>query len=277
MSLTTVILLLQLTLSVLTLVQAHPELDSSVRDNVLALTQQAISQANAALQTGAQNQCPASPPMPTTITCASAWQKIMSNRGCQTAWSCVTYSSSNSTGTINGPPPIITSIQGPTNITTWATSTWKIIASSNNPPLTYNATFGDENTGVSGLLGNADSQSYTSSNMFTHTYKNVGLYTIVMYVKDAVGGSNKAAISISVQRPTPPYATSTGATTTQTPKTCTYNGQTYSEGGTYTSTAISSDANTCRDGGGATYGKCTITTVYTCRNGQWVVTSTTTS
>ena len=63
MSLAAVVALLQAALMLLTLVQAHPELGQSVRDNALQISQQAIVQATAALA--------ASPPTSTSSSTAS--------------------------------------------------------------------------------------------------------------------------------------------------------------------------------------------------------------
>jgi PKD domain-containing protein len=225
----------------------------------LTLLEQQLIAAHAATV----NQCPAPPAEPTNISCQSNWQKIIVASGCHVGWTCITYttSSTSTTSTVTQ-APVITAVQGPLTITAGTSGTWVVQASSpSNGSLSYSMIWGDEGPSVSGILDlSGGGLNYSSSNSLTHIYLNSGAYTMIAYVKDSAGNTNKATLTVQVSSPQAVSATAP-ATTATTGASCGYSGQTYTEGQQLASWCPASPTQGICNG------------PYVCHNGQWAPTT----
>ena len=93
-------------------------------------------------------------------------------------------------------PPVITSVSGPTEISTGKAGTWKISAyDPDGTYLTYSAMWGESRTTPSEI----DNRGRTgNSASFEYTYYNAGAYTIVFTVTDSAGASTKSSVTVKV-------------------------------------------------------------------------------
>ena len=214
--------------------------------------------------------CPAPPPQPVNVSCDSHWQKIMTGEGCHVGWSCVTYVTSSATTSDNPAvkrnyAPVIYAIQGPLSLTAGNAGTWVIRASDQDKDtLSYSMIWGDEGVNLTQLLDlSGQGTNYGSSGSFTHKYSGSGVYTMIAFVKDEPGNTNKATLTVAVATAAPVVPASTSTTTPPPvgPGSCTYNGITYASSTTIHN-PICENVTTCNS---SRYLKCT--------NGSWVPTN----
>jgi len=178
------------------------------------------------------NMCPPAPILPTRVSCSADWNKIHDSQGCHVGWSCIVYATTVAGKTVQ--PPIISAVQGPTDLLVNTSGTWKVTATSPvQQKLSYSVIWGDEGANVSQLLDFAAQGvgSYSNSNSFSHTYSTQGSYSLVFFVKDEDGNINKATMSVFVEPPLPPPPPPAPTTTsTSAPTSCTVAGTAYPEG-----------------------------------------------
>ncbi len=96
-------------------------------------------------------------------------------------------------------PPVISGFSGPTTLAVGATGTWTINASDpENGTLSYNITWGDENTYIPMTGTSAMMRDAVQATTFTHAYANVGTYTVTIVVHDSVGKEAKTSSTVQV-------------------------------------------------------------------------------
>ena len=176
------------------------------------------------------NMCPPAPLVPVGVNCAADWQKIQDAQSCHIGWSCVVYSAIVQGKTVQ--PPIISAIQGPTDILLSTSGTWKVTATSpSHEGLSYSIIWGDEGPNISKLLDLSaqGAGNYTSSKSFSHSYSGEGVYTIIVFVKDEDGNTSKATMVVYVQPPPPPPAPPSNSSSVVA-LACTVGGTSYPEG-----------------------------------------------
>ena len=179
--------------------------------------------------------CPGPPPRPMTVSCDSSWQRIMTDQGCHVGWSCVTYVTTSTTTTNvvkRNYAPVIYAIQGPLSVTLGNSATWVMrAADQENDKLSYSMIWGDEGANLSQLLDlSGQGTNYSTSNSFAHKYSSPGVYTMIGYVKDEPGNTNKATVTVTVANSPPVTPVSTSTTPPPPPPgpgSCTFNGVTY--------------------------------------------------
>jgi peptidoglycan hydrolase-like protein with peptidoglycan-binding domain len=95
-------------------------------------------------------------------------------------------------------PPVISGINGPTQLTVNQTGTWSIRA--NDPAygqLSYSVTWGDENYYPYAMSSSAY-MSPQQTSTFSHTYAQPGTYTIQFTVRNSSGGSAQSSMTVNV-------------------------------------------------------------------------------
>ena len=95
--------------------------------------------------------------------------------------------------------PVISGTQGPQNLKVNETGTWRILATdSNGGDLSYSVDWGDipsARSNISSDLHYLPTQQFSS---FTHSYTQVGNYTVVFNVMNSVGRSASTSLSVNV-------------------------------------------------------------------------------
>lgn len=140
-------------------------------------------------------QCPqlTSSAAPLT-TCSGSWQKLMS-LGCHVGWKCVLPSAFGT-----NKPPVVSSVDGPTELTINSFGTWKVNAiDPEGGALTYSVTWGDEAVedillSIAGLGG----APYVSSPSMSHAFAKAGTRIVEFSVKDAGGNVATAAMTVKI-------------------------------------------------------------------------------
>ncbi|MCX8197666.1 MAG: PKD domain-containing protein [Candidatus Micrarchaeota archaeon] len=100
------------------------------------------------------------------------------------------------------PPPVITSVSGPSQLTVGQQGTWTISAyDPEGRQLTYYVTWGDEPAELARRSAAAEQSSTIS-----HTYNSAGTYTITFTVVDEQGASASSTYRVQVYRNAPSYS-----------------------------------------------------------------------
>ncbi|MFH0890618.1 MAG: CARDB domain-containing protein [Candidatus Liptonbacteria bacterium] len=95
--------------------------------------------------------------------------------------------------------PIIHSVSGPTVLKSGEVGTWTIKASDpNNGTLRYRVIWGDEASGISGMM-TTPLENFVQTTTFTHTYYNPGsVYEPVFYVTNDSGRITKKSLTVKI-------------------------------------------------------------------------------
>ncbi len=95
--------------------------------------------------------------------------------------------------------PTISSVNGPTSLTTGTLGTWTIVINNqNNTYMTTSVRWGDEGTYSSYASSPQTSYSGTNTLTFTHTYYTPGTYNVVFTVTNSAGQQNTATATVTV-------------------------------------------------------------------------------
>ncbi len=95
--------------------------------------------------------------------------------------------------------PIISSVNGPTSLTTGTSGTWTIVVNNqNNTYLTTSVRWGDEGAYTYSSSPQTTYVSGTNTLTFTHTYNTPGTYNAVFTVANSSGQQNTATASVTV-------------------------------------------------------------------------------
>ena len=110
--------------------------------------------------------------------------------------------------------PVITSVGGPTSLSTGSTGTWKVSAyDPDGTYISYSVVWGDE--GVGPVSGDAMLRTGSSAT-FQHTYSKAGTYIVIFTVKDSAGATTQSKSSVVVDSSStnlPPVITGVGGPT----------------------------------------------------------------
>ncbi|MBI2048745.1 MAG: hypothetical protein HYT30_02350 [Parcubacteria group bacterium] len=115
-------------------------------------------------------------------------------------WQAPGYCKEKFSGTTENKPPVISGFSGPTTVQVNEMGTWTITASDpENGNLNYQVTWGDERLlgSVMSALAPAES-TFAQETTFTHAYSKVGMYTIIVIVRDAQGALAKTTTTVKV-------------------------------------------------------------------------------
>src|SRR5262249_54049882 len=108
---------------------------------------------------------------------------------------CSTYFDSTS----SGQTPTISGFSGPTTLNVGQQGTWTINASDPaNGTLSYSITWGDEGLAVPLTAAVSGNMVFMQSTTFTHTYANVGTYTITITVRNSAGLTAQTTTNVQV-------------------------------------------------------------------------------
>jgi len=108
----------------------------------------------------------------------------------------VTFSVTSTGGSYGA--PTISSVNGPTSLTTGQGGTWTIVVNNqNNTYMTTSVRWGDEGT-YSTIAPSQTSYSGTNTLTFTHTYNTAGTYNVVFTVTNNAGQQNTATATVTV-------------------------------------------------------------------------------
>jgi peptidoglycan hydrolase-like protein with peptidoglycan-binding domain len=198
----------------------------------------------------------------------------------------------------SGGDPIISSFTGPEALTVNQSGTWTVNATDpQGGPLSYHIAWGDQGFAWDSLLALGNITEFTSTSTFSHAYPRAGVFAITARVRDNAGNIATASKRVNVgNQPTENIIACTmdayqcpngqwvgrtgphcqfvcsgfgsGEQPHDTP-ICTYGGQTYQEGGTYTTRT--SCSNTTESIGQDFVTTCSAT--FVCRSGSWVQTN----
>lgn len=111
------------------------------------------------------------------------------------------YANFNCAVTNGNLPPVINGLDAPTTLSIGQTGTWTIKAyDPENGPLSYSVTWGDEYKNAAGqnTLTTPLVQQFTQSATFTHSYSDVGVYSVNVRVKDNAGLTSQTSASVNV-------------------------------------------------------------------------------
>ncbi len=95
--------------------------------------------------------------------------------------------------------PVINGIDAPTTLSINQIGTWTVRASDpENGQLSYSVDWGDVNYVQNAAIDTRAGSVYSQSTSFTHSYSEIGVYTIVFTVRDNLGLESRTTTTISV-------------------------------------------------------------------------------
>lgn len=142
-------------------------------------------------------------PSQPTLACDGNWEKFFNQNQCHIGWTCVV---AQPVAPVINKAPIISAVVGTTLLKANESGVWTITATDpENDTLTYSVVWGDEGANIATLLNiSQQGTPYSSATSISHSYKNTGAYTIVVFAKDVAGNTVKATLSINVYESPPP-------------------------------------------------------------------------
>jgi len=102
-------------------------------------------------------------------------------------------------GTTNSQTPVINGVDAPTSLIINQTGTWTVRATDpQNGTLSYSVDWGDQYLNVPQGYAAAAAPQYTQSTTFTHSYSNVGTYTVKFTIRNSVGLTAQTSSTVTV-------------------------------------------------------------------------------
>lgn len=110
---------------------------------------------------------------------------------------CSVYFDNASTGANR--PPVVSGFSGPTALSVNQTGTWSVqVSDPENGTLSYQITWGDENTYGATSNMSLTMQAANQNSSFTHSYASPGTYVITIAVRDSAGQQATATATVQV-------------------------------------------------------------------------------